>query len=70
MNSKTPLRPPKDRIFQVDELQQYKEMDVIRSIDDVDEDYARSLGEGFSAIKKQGQAVIINLKLIRGIFRK
>ena len=50
MNSKTPRTPPKDRIFQVDELQRFKEMDVIRSIDDIDEDYVRSLGKGISAL--------------------
>ena len=37
MNSKTPRKPPKARIFQVDELQRFKEMDVIRIIDDIDE---------------------------------
>lgn len=61
-NSKTPRKPPKDRKFQVDELKQFKEMDAIRSLDDINQECVSSLGEEFSLLKKEGYVVIYKLE--------
>ena len=61
-NSKTPRKPPKVRNVQEDELEQFKEIDTIRSLDDIDEKYVSSLGENFSLIKREDHAVIYKIE--------
>ena len=61
-NSKTPRKPPKLRNFQADEFKQFKEMDIIRSLGDIDEACVRSLGEEFSLIKKKNHIVIYKIE--------
>lgn len=61
-NSKTPRKPPNVRNFQVDELKQFKEMDAVRSLDDIDQDCVKSIGEEYSFMKKEGYVVIYKLE--------
>lgn len=59
---KNPRKPPKVRIFQDDQLTEFKKQDSIRNLDDITEKRVKSLGDGFILEKKEDYVLIYQVE--------
>ena len=50
LNTKTPRKLPTARLLQPDELLKFKQMDTIRSLEDINDTCIKSLSEGFTSL--------------------